>query len=110
MGLSAGPPKAPLVINFRSEGRSFGKGRCLVPASHFFEFTGRKYPKTKWRFTKPREEWSSFAGIWGSDEADENASSGHFALLTTSPGPDTAPYHDRQPIVVERGPSRRWTA
>ena len=40
------------IINFRSEGRRFPNGRCLVPASHFFEFTGTKYPKTKWRFTK----------------------------------------------------------
>ena len=28
------------MINFRSEGRRFAHGRCLVPASHFFEFTG----------------------------------------------------------------------
>jgi len=46
-GLPPGRPKAPLVINFRSEGRTFKKGRCLVPASHFFECTGAKYPKTK---------------------------------------------------------------
>jgi putative SOS response-associated peptidase YedK len=31
------PPARP-VINFRSEGRRFPKGRCLIPASHFFEF------------------------------------------------------------------------
>ena len=35
----ARPTGAP-VINFRSEGRRFPKGRCLIPASHFFEFTG----------------------------------------------------------------------
>ena len=31
-GLDPGRPKAPPVINFRSEGRHFAKGRCLVPA------------------------------------------------------------------------------
>jgi putative SOS response-associated peptidase YedK len=45
-------PKRPPVINFRSEGRRFPVGRCLVPASSFYEFTGTKTPKTKWRFTK----------------------------------------------------------
>jgi putative SOS response-associated peptidase YedK len=37
--------KGPPVINFRDEGRRFPVGRCLVPASHFFEFTGKKSPK-----------------------------------------------------------------
>jgi putative SOS response-associated peptidase YedK len=47
-----GPPKGPPVINFRSERRRFPRGRCLIPASHFFEFTGSKSPKSKWTFTK----------------------------------------------------------
>ena len=39
------PPSSPRggpVFNFRSEGRRFDKSnRCLVPASAFFEFTGK---------------------------------------------------------------------
>src|SRR5262245_24157505 len=57
-------PKGPPVINFRSEGRKFPKGRCLVPASHFFEFTGTKSPKSKWKFTKTGDDWFCFAGLW----------------------------------------------
>lgn len=33
-GFPPSRPKAQPVINFRSEGGLFGKGRCLVPASH----------------------------------------------------------------------------
>jgi putative SOS response-associated peptidase YedK len=48
------PPSNPgfgPIFNFRSEGRRFDKSnRCLVPASAFFEFTGKKYPKAKHRF------------------------------------------------------------
>jgi hypothetical protein len=33
-GFPPARPKGPPVINFRSEGRRFPKGRCLVPASH----------------------------------------------------------------------------
>jgi hypothetical protein len=40
------------------------KGRCLIPASHFFELTGTKPPKSKWRFTKAGEDWFCFAGLW----------------------------------------------
>jgi putative SOS response-associated peptidase YedK len=63
-GFPAARPKAGPVINFRSEGRRFPVGRCLVPASHFYEFTGTKSPKTKWKFTKAGEDWFCFAGLW----------------------------------------------
>ena len=48
------PPKNPRgspVFNFKSEGRRFDKSkRCLIPASAFFEFTGKRYPKAKHSF------------------------------------------------------------
>ncbi|MGE0627582.1 MAG: SOS response-associated peptidase [Hyphomicrobiaceae bacterium] len=98
-------PKAPPVINFRSEGRRFPNGRCLVPASHFFEFTGKKSPKAKWKFTKAGEEWFCFAGLWrpASGELPEA-----FTLLTTGPGPDVAPIHNRQMVVLERSDWVAW--
>ncbi len=43
------PPANPMggpVFNFKSEGRRFRpETRCLIPASAFFEFTGKKYPR-----------------------------------------------------------------
>jgi putative SOS response-associated peptidase YedK len=36
-------PKGAPVINFRSDGRRFPKGRCLIPAAYFFEFTGIRH-------------------------------------------------------------------
>ena len=60
-GFPPGRPKGAPIINFRSESRRFPKGRCLVPASHFFEFTGTKSPKSQWRFTKAGEDWLCFA-------------------------------------------------
>jgi len=104
-GFPPGRPKAAPVINFRSEGRRFPKGRCLVPASHFFEFTGTKSPESKWKFTKTGEDWFCFAGLWrpmpgGAGEA--------FTLLTTEPGPDVAPIHDRQMVILERVDWPAW--
>ena len=104
-GFPPGRPKAGPVINFRSEGRRFPYGRCLVPASHFFEFTGTKSPKSKWRFTKTGEAWFCFAGLWrpATDSVPES-----FTLLTTAPGPDVAPIHDRQMVVLERADWLDW--
>ena len=96
--------KSPPVINFRSEGRRFPVGRCLVPASHFFEFTGTKSPKTKWKFTKVGEDWFCFACLWRPMATGGEA----FTLLTTEPSPDVAPIHDRQMVVLERSDWSAW--
>ena len=97
-------PKGAPIINFRSEGRRFPKGRCLIPASHFFEFTGARAPKSKWKFTKTGEDWFCFAGLWRSMPDGGDA----FTMLTTAPGPDVAPIHDRQMVVLERSDWLAW--
>jgi putative SOS response-associated peptidase YedK len=92
-------PKAGPVINFRSENRRFTHGRCLAPATHFFEFTGTKYPKTRWRCTVEGEEVFCFAGLVRDDR---------FTLLTCDPGPDITPLHDRQVVIVEPADWAEW--
>jgi putative SOS response-associated peptidase YedK len=104
-GLGPGRPKAGPVINFRSEGRRFPSGRCLVPASHFYEFTGTKPPKSKWRFTQAGEDWFCFAGLWRPATSETPEA---FTLLTTAPGPDVAPIHERQMVVLERADWLAW--
>ena len=103
-GFPPARPKGAPVINFRSEGRRFSVGRCLVPASHFFEFTGSKSPKQKWKFTKTGEDWFCFAGLWRPMPEGGAA----FTLLTTEPGPDVAPIHNRQMVVLERVNWSAW--
>lgn len=91
-------PKAGPVINFRSEGRSFGNGprggRCLVPVSGFYEFTGDRYPKTRWKLAAADGGLLMLAAVWRGD-AGGGPESGAFSLLTAVPGPDVAPYHTR---------------
>jgi putative SOS response-associated peptidase YedK len=90
-------PKAGPVFNFKSDGRHFDKSkRCLVILSGFFEFTGTKYPKAKHRFSLKGSPVMGIAALWS--EADNGELS--FTMLTTEPGPDIAPYHDRQVCVL----------
>jgi putative SOS response-associated peptidase YedK len=97
-------PGRPPVINFRSEGRRFPTGRCLIPADGFYEFTGTKTPKAKWLFT-PTEGSGLAAGelfcIAGLAREDR------FTMLTCEPGPDIAPYHNRQIVIL---PKAQWSA
>jgi len=99
-----GPTGKP-VYNFRSDGRQFGSGRCLIVADGFYEFTSpadsAKKRKDKWLFTKKDEALFCIAGIWRTDAKVGEA----FTMLTMPPGPDIAPYHDRQIAVLER---RDW--
>jgi putative SOS response-associated peptidase YedK len=107
-GFASERPKAPPVTNFRSEGRRFGnaedRGRCLVPATAFYEYTGSRSPKTRWRFTEAGQPWFCLAGLWRrhGDGAER------FTLLTAEPGPDMAPYHNRQVVVVPREAWAGW--
>jgi len=97
-------PKAAPVFNFKSDGRHFADSkRCLIICSGFFEFTGTKYPKAKHRFSLMQSPVMGIAGLWSENEDGALA----FTMLTTLPGPDVAPYHDRQVCIV---PPADWPA
>ena len=110
-----GPGGKP-VYNYRSDGREFRNGdsggRCLVPVDAFYEFTAPADPKAKrkdkWAFTKAGEDWFCLAGLWRGGVAVKDGVGEAFTLLTTEPGPDVAPYHSRQMVVVERRDWRAW--
>jgi putative SOS response-associated peptidase YedK len=98
-------PKAGPVFNFKSDGRRFADSRrCLILLSGFFEFTGTKYRKAKHRFTLAGSDVMAIAGLW-SEAADGELS---FTMLTTAPGPDIAPYHDRQVCVLRPDDWAAW--
>jgi putative SOS response-associated peptidase YedK len=102
------PPKGKggPVFNFRSEGRSFAESRrCLVITSAFFEFTGQKSPKAKHRFSLAGSAITAIAGLWREGGGNQPPA---FAMLTTAPGPDVAPYHDRQVAVLEPRDWAHW--
>lgn len=95
------------VYNFRSEGREFTSGRCLILADGFYEFTapqpGEKR-KTKWLFTLNDHRWFCIAGIWRSHPQAGEA----FTMLTMEPGEDVKPYHHRQIIPLRRDQWEDW--
>ena len=106
-----GPTGKP-VYNFRSEGRRFGPERCLIVADGFYEFTDpppaegapKRRPKSKWLFTMPGAPFFCIAGIWRTHPEVGEA----FTMLTTAPGPDVAPYHVRQVVVLGPHDWARW--
>ena len=101
-------PGGKPVFNFRSDGREFSSGRCLIVADGFFEFTKHSDPKSKrkhkWRFTLRGADTFGIAGLWRKDETVGEA----FTMLTTEPGDDVRPYHNRQVVVLPPAEFGRW--
>lgn len=98
-----GPHGKP-VFNYRSDGRSFAASdRRLIPADGFYEFTAPKDPKQKrkdrWLFTLAGEPWFWIVAI---------VKNGCFTMLTTEPGEDVRPYHDRQVAVLPPRDALAW--
>jgi putative SOS response-associated peptidase YedK len=103
-GWPAPRPKASPVFNFKSDGRNFADSRrCVIVLSGFYEFVGTKYPKAKYRLALKGSPVMGIAGLWS--EADDGKLS--FTMLTTAPGPDIEPYHDRQVCVLK---PEEWAA
>jgi putative SOS response-associated peptidase YedK len=98
----SGPGGKP-VFNFKSEARDFSRSdRCLIPADGFYEFTDKEpgqTRKTKWLFTLAGRNLFFIAGI---------VKEGAWAMLTTEPGPDVAPYHNRQIVVLPPERAGAW--
>ena len=102
-----GPSGKP-VYNFRSEGREFSSGRCLIVADGFYEFTTptdpRQKRKDRWLFTSVAGPLIGIAGL----VRDAPGIGEAFTMLTTEPGPDVAPYHGRQIAVLPMADWRAW--
>jgi putative SOS response-associated peptidase YedK len=102
-----GPGGKP-VYNFRSDGREFSSGRCLIVADGFYEFTPPADPKQKrkdrWLFTLPDGGPLGIAGLVRTVAEFGEA----YTMLTCPPGPDVAPTHDRQVAVLGRSEWKAW--
>lgn len=101
-------PRGKPVYNYRSDGRDLARGRCLIIADGFYEFTAPADPakkrKDKWLFTLNGHDWFCIAGLWRKDPQVGEA----YTMLTCPPGADMAPYHDRQVVVLGRDQWASW--
>ena len=112
---------------------SESQGRCLIPLDGFYEFTDApplpappvpprgKMKKDKWLFTlaevagegrvaehedRPAPGMFCVAGLWkGGADLGKAGTGEAFTMLTCEPGPDIAPYHSRQIVLMPRD---RW--
>ncbi len=84
-------------------------GRCLVPASGFYEWKsvdGRKQPYFIHRQDGRALAMAGLYSVWTKGETPLFSCT----VLTTSPNADLKPLHDRMPVLLEPDEFERWLA
>lgn len=83
--------------------------RCLVPATHFYEWSGEKGHKQPYLFKLKQEAIFSFAGLyntWHDPQTDKDIHT--YTILTTTPNDVVKPIHDRMPVILSREHEETW--
>lgn len=84
------------------------RGRCVLPALGYYEWTGKKGDKTPWFVTLKRNTpviW--FAGLWSRAMVD-GASVTSCTILTAEAGEATRQLHPRAPVILAEGDVDTW--
>lgn len=83
--------------------------RCLVPATGFFEWSGVRGQRTKWRIRPSDRPLFGLAGLW---ERWYDPHTGEpmetYTIVTTAANEKLAPLHDRMPVIVEPDRYADW--
>ncbi|MFD2302493.1 SOS response-associated peptidase [Roseibacillus ishigakijimensis] len=96
------------VINARAESlwtsplwrsaASSPNGRCLIPATGWYEWRAENSTRWPYLLTTVDEGPLFFGGLY-------SCRLGAFVIITTEAGPDVAPVHHRQPVLI---PPKDW--
>ena len=107
----------PAPINARAETvatspmfqGSLARGRCLVPADGFYEWTAVPGQKRKQPYYVRLKGGGlfAFAGLWA-PAPPESGARATCAIITTAPNELLASIHDRMPAILERDAEDRW--
>jgi len=102
-----------VVINSRSEGllesKMFRKpaleSRCLVPATHYFEWEGEGKSKIKQRIKVPGKKMMYMAGIFRREQGELHPV---FSIITRDAATQIRHIHDRMPVILDEVSAKQW--
>lgn len=101
--------RAETVATTPSFRAAYAKRHCLVPLNAFYEWTGEKGRKTKWRIRLKDEPLFALAGLWEwwRDPATQHGVE-TYTIITTDSNAAIAPLHNRMPVIVAVADYARW--
>lgn len=86
-------------------------GRCIVPASGFYEWKAASDPKQKKDKYLIRSEGSRimyFAGLYGSFLDKTGIRTNRFVIITTDANEQMSEIHSRMPVVLDKSEAMAW--
>jgi putative SOS response-associated peptidase YedK len=101
--------RAETVAKLPAFRHAFRRQRCLVPVNAFFEWSGEKGQRVKWRIGLREEPLFALAGLWEwwrDRESGDGVSS--YTIVTCAANSTIAPLHDRMPVIVRETDYARW--
>ncbi len=117
MGWQPKPGSKPfLPINTRDDSvakksmwkKAFINNRCIVPASGFYEWAGKKGSKTPHYIFPVKEKFFGFAGIYSEMAPEDSESEMSYSIITTSPNKMMENIHDRMPVILHPSEFDDW--
>jgi len=88
--------------------RLINKRRCLIPVNGFYEWQGKKPPKTPLYIYLKSGEPFALAGLWDIWNKPDGSTLESFTIITTAPNDFMKPIHNRMPLILKRGDEERW--
>jgi putative SOS response-associated peptidase YedK len=115
------PSMGNRMINARSETvaekpafrQALRERRCIVPASGFYEWKGKKGGQRRPHLFRPSQlagqgPLFGFAGLWESWRGAEDEVIESCTILTTEANSTVADVHHRMPVILDRREYSRW--
>jgi len=83
-------------------------GRCLVPASGFYEWKTEGTRKVPFYFHLPDQPLFAFAGLYDTWRGPEGEPLMTYTIITCEPNALIAEVHNRMPVILNRENEGRW--
>jgi len=93
--------RAETILEKPTFRQSFISGRCLIPATSFFEWEKRGKEKIKRKITVSDIPIFSMAGILKTYTDGEGGVFTRFSIITTEANQQMAVIHDRMPVILD---------
>jgi putative SOS response-associated peptidase YedK len=107
--------KVPVAVNARLEkitnrywGGLLTRGRCIVPADGWYEWTGEKGAKQPWHIHRADGGPLYMAALACFGEPTEHAPSHGFTIVTADAQGGMVDIHDRRPVVFTAADATAW--
>jgi len=82
--------------------------RCLVPATGFYEWSGKRTARQPHLIRLKDHELFAFGGLWESWLGADGSEIETMAILTTASNAEMERLHDRMPVLIDPENFERW--